>query len=115
MFEFIDGKAPKYEGISVISHEGLARVKNSQGLWGYIDKEGKEVINGVCERCGSEVVRKVKSQWMLKITEYADKLIQGLDSVDYIERVKVSQRLLGVTDNFEYAFKIFCDGFANHD
>ncbi len=52
----------------------------------------EEVVNGVCERCGSEVVRKVKSQWMLKITEYADKLIQGLDTVDYIDRVKVSQR-----------------------
>lgn len=49
-------------------------------------------MNGVCERCGSEVIRKVKSQWMLKITEYADKLIQGLDTVDYIERVKVSQK-----------------------
>ena len=52
----------------------------------------EEVVNGVCERCGSEVVRKVKSQWMLKITEYADKLIEGLDNVDYIERVKVSQK-----------------------
>lgn len=52
----------------------------------------EEVVNGVCERCGAEVVRKVKSQWMLKITEYADKLIEGLDSVDYIERVKVSQK-----------------------
>ncbi len=51
----------------------------------------EEVVNGVCERCGSEVVRKVKSQWMLKITEYADKLIEGLSDVDYIERVKVSQ------------------------
>ncbi len=52
----------------------------------------EEVVNGVCERCGSEVIRKVKSQWMLKITEYADKLIEGLDTVDYIERVKVSQK-----------------------
>ena len=52
----------------------------------------EEVVNGVCERCGSEVVRKVKSQWMLKITEYADKLIEGLDTVDYVERVKVSQK-----------------------
>ncbi len=52
----------------------------------------EEVVNGVCERCGSEVVRKVKSQWMLKITAYADKLIDDLDSVDYIERVKVSQK-----------------------
>ena len=52
----------------------------------------EEVVNGVCERCGSEVVRKVKSQWMLKITDYADKLLEGLDTVDYIERVKVSQK-----------------------
>ncbi len=52
----------------------------------------EEVINGHCERCGAEVVRRVKSQWMLKITEYADKLIDGLDTVDYIERVKVSQK-----------------------
>lgn len=52
----------------------------------------EEVVNGVCERCGSVVVRKVKSQWMLKITEYADKLLEGLDSVDYVERVKVSQK-----------------------
>ena len=52
----------------------------------------EEVVNGVCERCGSEVVRKVKSQWMLKITDYADKLLEGLETVDYIERIKVSQR-----------------------
>lgn len=52
----------------------------------------EEVVNGVCERCGSEVIRKVKSQWMLKITAYADKLLEGLDTVDYIERVKVSQK-----------------------
>lgn len=52
----------------------------------------EEVVNGACERCGSEVIRKVKSQWMLKITAYADKLIEGLDTVDYIERVKVSQK-----------------------
>ena len=47
----------------------------------------EEVVNGVCERCGSEVVHRVKSQWMLKITAYADKLIDGLDGLDYIERV----------------------------
>ena len=52
----------------------------------------EEVVNGVCERCGAEVIRKVKSQWMLKITAYADKLLEGLDSVDYVERVKVSQK-----------------------
>ncbi len=52
----------------------------------------EEVVNGVCERCGGEVVRRVKSQWMLKITEYAEKLIEGLDDVDYVEKVKVSQK-----------------------
>ena len=52
----------------------------------------EEVVNGVCERCGSEIVRKVKSQWMLKITDYADKLLEGLETVDYIERIKVSQK-----------------------
>ena len=51
----------------------------------------EEVVNGVCERCGSEVVHKVKSQWMLKITEYAQRLIDDLADVDYIERVKTSQ------------------------
>ena len=52
----------------------------------------EEVVGGVCERCGSEVVRKVKSQWMLKITEYAQRLIDDLDDVDYIERVKIQQK-----------------------
>jgi len=66
----------------------------------------EEVVGGVCERCGGEVVRKVKSQWMLKITEYADKLIEGLDGVDYIDRVKTSQvnwigRSTGAEVNFD--------------
>ncbi len=52
----------------------------------------EEVVNGVCERCGSEVVRKEKSQWMLKITEYAERLINDLDDVDFIERVKIQQK-----------------------
>ena len=52
----------------------------------------EEVVNGVCERCGSEVVRRVKSQWMLKITEYAQRLIDDLDLVDYPERVKAQQK-----------------------
>ena len=52
----------------------------------------EEVVEGVCERCGSEVIRKEKSQWMLKITEYAQRLIDDLDDVDYIERVKIQQR-----------------------
>ena len=51
----------------------------------------EEVVNGVCERCNSEVIRKVKSQWMLKITEYADRLISDLDGLDYIDRVKTQQ------------------------
>ncbi len=67
----------------------------------------EEVVNGVCERCGSEVVRKVKSQWMLKITEYADKLIEGLDSVDYVEKVKVSQKnWIGKSEGAEVDFPI---------
>ncbi len=52
----------------------------------------EEVVGGVCERCGSEVVHKVKSQWMLGITQYAQRLLDDLDTVDYIDRVKVSQR-----------------------
>ena len=52
----------------------------------------EEVVNGVCERCGAPVIRKMQSQWMLKITDYAEKLIEGLDHVDYIEKVKVSQK-----------------------
>lgn len=52
----------------------------------------EEVVGGVCERCGSEVVHRVKSQWMLKITEYAQRLIDDLDNVDYIDRVKTSQK-----------------------
>ena len=52
----------------------------------------EEVVEGVCERCGSEVIRKEKSQWMLNITEYAERLIDDLDDVDYIERVKTQQR-----------------------
>ena len=63
--------------------------------WEFAKKFGLpiiEVVNGVCERCGSEVVHKVKSQWMLKITAYADKLIDGLDGLDYIERVSTQQK-----------------------
>ena len=67
----------------------------------------EEVVNGVCERCGSEVVRKVKSQWMLKITKYADKLIDDLDDVDYIERVKVSQKnWIGRSHGAEVDFRL---------
>ncbi|MDD7388140.1 MAG: leucine--tRNA ligase [Lachnospiraceae bacterium] len=67
----------------------------------------EEVVNGVCERCGSEVVHKVKSQWMLKITAYADKLIDDLEQVDYIEPVKVSQKnWIGRSDGAEVDFKL---------
>ena len=67
----------------------------------------EEVVNGVCERCGSPVVRKVKSQWMLKITEYADRLIKDLDLVDYIEKVKVSQKnWIGRSEGAEVDFRL---------
>ena len=52
----------------------------------------EEVVNGLCERCGSEVIRKVKEQWMLKITEYAGRLVDDLDSLDFIDRVKTQQK-----------------------
>lgn len=66
----------------------------------------EEVVNGVCERCGSEVVRKVKSQWMLKITEYADRLISDLDLVDYPPRVKAQQKnWIGKSTGAEVDFK----------
>jgi len=67
----------------------------------------EEVVNGVCERCGSEVVQKRKSQWMLKITEYAQRLIDDLDEVDYIERVKTQQRnWIGRSEGAEVTFKL---------
>ena len=66
----------------------------------------EEVVNGVCERCGSEVIRKEKSQWMLKITAYAQRLIDDLDDVDYIERVKIQQRnWIGRSTGAEVTFK----------
>ena len=90
--------------------EGLAYKKEMPINWCTSCKVGlanEEVVNGVCERCGSEVVRKVKSEWMLKITEYADKLIDGLDGVDYIERVKVSQKnWIGRSTGAEVDFSI---------
>ena len=67
----------------------------------------EEVVGGVCERCGGEVVRKVKSQWMLRITEYAQKLIDGLDDLDFIERVKVQQRnWIGRSEGAEVDFTL---------
>ena len=67
----------------------------------------EEVVGGRCERCGGEVIRRMQTQWMLKITAYADKLIDGLDSVDYIERVKVSQKnWIGRSTGAEVDFSI---------
>lgn len=90
--------------------EGLAYKKEMPINWCTSCKVGlanEEVVNGVCERCGSPVVRKVKSEWMLKITEYADKLLEGLNDVDYIERVKVSQKnWIGKSTGAEVDFAI---------
>ena len=75
--------------------KGLAYKKEMSVNWCTSCKcvlANEEVVNGVCERCGSEVVHKVKSQWMLKITEYAQRLIDDLDGLDYIERVKLQQK-----------------------
>ena len=67
----------------------------------------EEVVNGVCERCGSPVVQKEKSQWMLKITEYAQRLIDDLDDVDYLEKIKIQQRnWIGRSEGAEVNFKI---------
>ena len=67
----------------------------------------EEVVNGVCERCGSEVVQRRKSQWMLKITEYAQRLIDDLDDVDYIERVKTQQKnWIGRSEGAEVTFEL---------
>ena len=66
----------------------------------------EEVVEGVCERCGSPVIRKEKSQWMLRITKYADRLIDDLDDLDYIERVKVQQKnWIGRSTGCEVTFK----------
>ena len=66
----------------------------------------EEVVEGVCERCGSEVVRKEKSQWMLRITKYADRLIDDLDDLDFIERVKIQQKnWIGRSTGTEVTFK----------
>ena len=67
----------------------------------------EEVVNGVCERCGSPVVQKEKSQWMLKITEYAQRLIDDLDDVNYLEKIKTQQRnWIGRSEGAEVKFKI---------
>ncbi len=89
---------------------GLAYKKEMPINWCTECKVGlanEEVVGGACERCGAPVVRKVKSEWMLKITEYADKLINDLDDVDYIEKVKVSQKnWIGRSEGAEVDFCI---------
>lgn len=74
---------------------GLAYKKDMNVNWCTSCKcvlANEEVVNGVCERCGSEVIHKTKSQWMLKITEYAERLINDLDDLDFIDRVKIQQK-----------------------
>ena len=89
--------------------KGLAYKKEMSVNWCTSCKcvlANEEVVNGVCERCGSEVVHKTKSQWMLAITKYAQRLIDDLDDVDYIERVKIQQRnWIGRSTGAEVDFK----------
>ena len=69
----------------------------------------EEVVNGVCERCGGEVVQKLRSQWMLKITEYAERLIDDLDDLDFIEKVKIQQKnWIGRSEGAEVDFTLTC-------
>ena len=90
--------------------KGLAYKKEMPINWCTSCKVGlanEEVVGGACERCGGEVVRKTKNQWMLKITEYADRLIDDLELVDYIERVKTQQiNWIGRSEGMEVYFKI---------
>ncbi len=88
--------------------KGLAYKKEMDINWCTSCKVGlanEEVVGGVCERCGGEVVKKSKSQWMLKITEYADRLIEDLSDLDYIERVKTQQiNWIGKSQGMEIDF-----------
>ncbi len=89
--------------------KGLAYKKEMSVNWCTSCKcvlANEEVVNGVCERCGSEVVHKTKSQWMLAITKYAQRLIDDLDDVDFIDRVKVQQKnWIGRSTGAEVDFK----------
>ena len=89
--------------------KGLAYKKEMSVNWCTSCKcvlANEEVVNGVCERCGSEVVHKTKSQWMLAITKYAQRLIDDLDDVNYIERVKIQQKnWIGRSTGAEVDFK----------
>ncbi|NLX63074.1 MAG: leucine--tRNA ligase [Tissierellia bacterium] len=90
--------------------KGLAYKKEMPINWCTSCKVGlanEEVVGGKCERCGGEVVRKVKNQWMLKITEYADRLIDDLETVDYAEKIKAQQiNWIGRSEGMEVEFKI---------
>lgn len=90
--------------------KGLAYKKEASINWCTSCKIGlanEEVVNGVCERCGGEVVRKVKNQWMLRITDYAEKLLVDLDLVDYIDRVKIQQsNWIGRSEGMEVDFAV---------
>lgn len=90
--------------------KGLAYKKEMPINWCTSCKVGlanEEVVGGKCERCGGEVVRKVKNQWMLKITEYADRLIDDLETVDYVEKIKIQQiNWIGRSEGMEVEFKI---------
>ena len=90
--------------------KGLAYKKDMAINWCTSCKVGlanEEVVNGVCERCGSPVERRMKSQWMLKITAYAQRLLDDLDKVDYIERVKTQQRnWIGRSEGAEVDFTV---------
>ena len=101
-------KWTKWIFIQLFKH-GLAYKKEMNVNWCTSCKcvlANEEVVNGVCERCGSEVVHKVKSQWMLKITAYADRLINDLDLVNYPERVKAQQKnWIGRSTGAEVDFK----------
>ena len=90
--------------------KGLAYKARSIINWCPKDKIGlanEEVVNGCCERCGTEVVKKEKEQWMLAITKYADRLDSDLDKVDYLEKIKIQQRnWIGKSEGSEIDFKI---------
>lgn len=90
--------------------KGLAYKKEISINWCNSCKIGlanEEVVNGTCERCGGEVVRKIKNQWMLKITNYAEKLIKDLDLVDYIAKVKIQQKnWIGKSTGMEINFSV---------
>ncbi len=90
--------------------KGLAYKKEAPINWCTDCKVGlanEEVVNGVCERCGGEVIKKVKNQWMLKITDYAEKLINDLDTVDFLDRIKIQQiNWIGRSEGAEVDFRI---------